>query len=130
MEKQLKDYLHYYLGCECKMTKPSYHAVHELHLSTGTTFVLTGKLLHYFIEPTTKAEVKPILRKLSTTTEEEKNKIAELSKKYRGSEFTLPAFEMSKMWAAEQTHYLLSKHFDLFQLCEAGLAIDADTINK
>ena|SRR5688572_23405957 len=67
----LKDVIHLYLGCECKMTKPSYHAVHELRLSGDRLFVLNGKLLQYFLADTTKAELKPILRPLSDMTRED-----------------------------------------------------------
>lgn len=122
MSKQLKDYLHLHLGCECKMIKPSYHAVHELHLSSDRTFILTGKLYDYFSSDTTKAEIKPILRPLSDMTDEEKK---EIDKQYK-------AFTKSKtfddtgvvMWSAKHTQILLSKHFDLFGLIDAGLAID------
>lgn len=121
MEKKLKDFLHLYLGCECKMTKPSYHAVHELHLSADTAFVLTGKLLHYFIEPTTKAEVKPILRKLSSINSEESS---------TKDEICSGVIDVYK--AAKLTDYLRSKGFwlgsnDWF---DEGLIIDADTIKQ
>lgn len=66
-----KDYLHLYLGCECVMEISSYHAVHELHLSKKVPFVLTGKLLHYFSDTTTKAVIKPILRPLQYAEKDE-----------------------------------------------------------
>lgn len=118
---ELKDYLHFYLGCECMMTKPSYHAVHELHLSVKERFVLRGKLLAYFIETTTQAEIKPILRPLSDMTNDEWN---EMGRKLRTGANIRTARDLWKM-NAEETVYLLSKHFDLFGLIDAGLAIDS-----
>lgn len=60
-----------------------------------------------------------ILRKLEDMTEEEADKLASMCPqrnydKYNPAQFT----------------YLLSKSFDLFGLIEAGLAIDAKTLNS
>lgn len=33
-----------------------------------------------------------------------------------------------RSWSAEQFHYLLRQHFDLFWLIDAGLAVDIKTI--
>lgn len=68
--------------------------------------------------------IELVLRPLSSMTEEEKEEMKTLYPHPRetGSR-TLPAFEVSKQWAALQTQYLLSKGFDIFNLESSGLAI-------
>lgn len=134
MDKKIQDYLHLYLGCECRMTKSSYHAVHELHLSVKTSFTLTAKLLHYFIAPTTMAVIKPLLRPLSDMTEEELqecgNLVYDFSDDQSGLDLNNHRWEDFYLTTSEQFHWLLSRHFDLFGLIESGLAIDKTTTSK
>ena len=59
--------------------------------------------------------VKPLLRPLDDMTEEERGEVCCAE--------GLPPFD-DNVTAALRTKYLLSKHFDLFGLIEAGLAID------
>ena len=125
--KDIKDYLHLYLGCECKMTKPGYHAVHELGLSADTSFALNGKLLKYFIEPTTKAELKPFLRPLSDMTEDEEMEAKTLH--FNLSEKDAHSTTRIEVMAG-MTHWYLSKGFDLFGLIDAGLAINKTKLNN
>lgn len=142
MEKNIKDYLHLYLGCECIMTRPSYHAVHELGLSGDRTFLLGGKFLTYFIEPTTKAEVKPILRPLSDLTHQEVWVFCNFNEYQKLIKYKVHESFLEINWdeneekdryyhyyfrqlSARQFHFLLSKHFDVFELIESGLAIDS-----
>jgi hypothetical protein len=129
-QRKISDYLHLYLGCECLMTKNSYHAVHELHLSSNEPFGLTGKLLHYFIEPTTKAEIKPILRPLSDMTEEEMQECGNMEYDFSDdpdlNKWEPKDFEIGL--SPRQFAWLLSKHFDLFDLIPDGLALDKSTL--
>jgi hypothetical protein len=70
-------------------------------------------------------DITPILRPLSDMTEEEYNTWENgIGGKLRTGTHDLIEEDALK------THYLLSKHFDLFGLIEAGLAIDATTINN
>lgn len=139
----IKDCLHLYLGCECRMTKPSYHAVHELHLSCDRTFVLTGRLLHYFIDDTTKADIKLILRPLSDMTEEEflgifkpiqpedvtNDQLLDAINNLKSDGYECLDFGgMDAIAVFEIFRKLLSKHFDLFNLIENNLAIDKTTL--
>lgn len=78
--EQVKDYLKYYLGCECMITKPSYHSVHEFGLSQRRPFILTGRFADYFHHHSTTAEIKPILRRLSSITEEEIKELIDYEK--------------------------------------------------
>lgn len=117
---ELKDVLHFYLGAECRMTKNSYHAVHELRLSADHPFRLDGKLLDYFTQPTTKAELKPMLRKLSSMTEEEAIEVGVGIVQRDLGMFNRP-------WSPQQFVWLCNKHFDLFGLIESNQAIDINT---
>lgn len=71
MSKDIKEFIHYYLGQQFMMTKPAYHAVHEFGLSSDTPFAMSGKFADYFHGDAVSAEVKPILRKLESMSEEE-----------------------------------------------------------
>lgn len=127
MSKQLKDYLHLYLGCEC-MYLNGEAVISEISMDSRYELLCSVKLkggkkhLQAAIE-----KVKPILRPLPDMTDEEKK---EIDKQYK-------AFTKSKtfndtgvvMWAAKHTQILLSKHFDLFGLIESGLAIDKTKTN-
>lgn len=113
-----KEYLPYYLGAECMMTKNSYHAVHELNLSHKDSFILTAKLLAYFIASTTKAEIKPKLRTLNSLTKEEHE---EWSAIRFNEDFKLKPLYSDNDYNA--FHWLLKNKFDIFGLIEANLAI-------
>lgn len=69
-------------------------------------------------------QVKPILRRLEDMTEGD---LEDMAEKERSAPVTkLPTIEGH----AESVAYLLSKHFDLFGLIDAGLAIDAKTLQQ
>lgn len=109
--KDIKDYLHLYLGCEiCKADgsgnfKLTPHTLSQMNLPNTTPDIKKGK---------------PILRPLSSMTEEELSAME-----------SIYGFYASKPYAerlgtdAEVTRHLLSKGFDLFNLIPEGLAIDS-----
>lgn len=102
----------------------------------GTTTSLGGGMVAFYTSGTTYGNddvqyFEPILRLLSSMTEEEKKEVGFAGFQALRETFgepALPAKYISCMWAAKQTTYLLSKHFDLFNLIPDGLAIDAATI--
>lgn len=110
MDKKIEDYLHLYLGCDCFI--PKYDRNEKLIQISHES-----KLGYFrFSSPDFDgwAEFKPLLRQLSDMSEEEEFEWSENGHK-----------EADPMMAeAEATRYLLSKHFDLFGLIEAGLAMD------
>jgi len=103
MDKKIEDYLHLYLGCDVRHNNGSIVKMNSIALNN----MLNNK---YEMQ-----EYKPILRPLSDMTEEEKIEVRKFDK------VELPHFEL--------TRYLLSKHFDLFGLIEAGLAIEKTKVN-
>lgn len=113
--KQLKEYLHLYLGCE--IMNGIDDKIRVLKSSNLDTYIYTKV-----------GNPKILLRPLSDMTEEEKEQIGfsafEILRKNEFGDKVLPARNISAMWAAKQTAYLLSRHFDLFGLIESGLAID------
>lgn len=102
--KNIKDYLHLYLGCDC--------LYNERSALPNERFVLT--IGNVFWAQSHTDEFKLILRPLSSMTEDEKDSLIQM---YVNTPDNLAS--------AERVRYLLSKHFDLFGLIEAGLAIDA-----
>ncbi len=155
--KKIEDYLHYYMGCECvvkcndginisqrgkivEVTRGSNHGdwvvvlfphVVEVMRFSRNASEVSSNMHHFFFS---EDSIKPILRQLSDMTEEEMNHIAiklkagtanvPMLKWKHNSPFT--SFRLTP----EIIHYLLSKGFDLFGLCEAGLAIDTKTVQK
>jgi hypothetical protein len=132
MEKHIKDYLYLY-GIDCNIMTPDglgsvlviYPKAVEVSLNKIVyQQVMKGRKggseMHYKYFYTD--DLKLALRPLSDISVEE---ITQLDKMF------LPQKGYAKrtvVLEAERTHYLLSKHFDLFGLIEAGLAIDKTTL--
>lgn len=108
MKKELKDYLHLYLGCSVKW----YNGKIATLIDTDKTNCNIYDVVKYH---TGIENIKPILRPLSDMTEEEEMEWRNIS---GGNQS--PTLKES----AEEIRWFLSKHFDLFGLIEAGLAID------
>lgn len=143
MKKELKDYLHLYLGCEVR-TIDYYGKEWKQQLLTPQLY---SELFHtghfsYQVE-----FIKPILRPLSDMTEEEKVKVylweyannesGELVKNDSDRDFFVVKNEHGMRcyvnlhhFSAETTRKLLKAGFDLFGLIESGLAIDKTTLIK
>lgn len=128
---EIKDYLHLY-GIDCEIMTPDglgsvlviYPNVVEVHLNTiAYQQVMKGRRgggeMHYKYFYT--EDIKLILRPLSDMDGKESLDWADL--KGRFWEGSLTVEKMGNL-----THWLLSKHFDLFCLIGAGLAIDATTL--
>lgn len=121
MDKDIRDYLKYYIGQEAKMP--------------GYTVIISHSLLadehamkHWAI--------RPILRKLESMTEEECLELQRLSpffiegtdEKYIKNRLHVIKEGMIafRNLLPERFHYLLSRGFDLWNLIDAGLAIDKE----
>lgn len=128
MEKKLSDYLHLYLGCECK----TYSGFGKLKRIETNGFWLVdlsdnkatvGNINDVGKPP--KSILKPILRPLSSLTADELNNAIDPMLYGLSS---IEGTENICMQAAELTKYLLSLHVDIFELIESGLAIDITKI--
>jgi hypothetical protein len=131
---KLQDYLHLYIGCE-GIAETIAKFKTRLVISNHTNDMRDGVDL----EDAIQYNFKPILRPLSDMTEEEFREIFNpiQPKDVADEDFKdamqnliengIDAFDfdgMSAQTVFELTRKLLSKHFDLFGLIEAGLAID------
>lgn len=119
--KKLKDYIHFYLGCECligdKKEIDYIQMVNETGLSVCTGTNKNDIQLWY-----KTSSCKPILRPLSDMTEEENKEAMKMY--YVDDVELLPWFSKQHF---ELTRWLLSKHFDIFGLITDGIAIDKTT---
>jgi len=118
--KELKDYLHLYLPIRFMWVEDA------VPFKKGEIGILAAKDLEYWDE-----YKKPILRPLSDMTEGEHSDFENIS--FSEDTKNWEYDEELKMSIGESTEfnrfaYLLSKHFDLFGLIEAGLAIDKTTL--
>jgi hypothetical protein len=137
--KNIKDYLHLYLGCKAQVVKGRYTGVVGAIRGVDSNGSLMLAECNINFRPTEDwiendrdfkvGEVQPILRHLNDITEEEFNEMfhhmdggIELSFKIDGN---VKKFDITP----SQIAYLLSRSVDLFGLIEAGLAIDK-TINQ
>lgn len=150
MEKNIKDYLHFHLGCEIRHDKGIYvGTLTSIGFHTAEIFcdylkrneghrVPPGKDFGYFsilIE-----RLKPVLRPLSDMTEEESIEIAKIHKYDvpdddgvmeeivsiygNGGGILMLGAYLPVSHYLEGLLWLLKNHFDLFGLIESGLAID------
>lgn len=142
MNKNIKDYLHLYLGCECIVKEPGESAFKSVLEGIQRGKFLLKEYGHLLLWEA--AEIKPILRPLSDMTEEELIEQENIFKIYEPDFEVTPdmrknawekikndgimAVEFSEdnnpLMVFELFRYFLSKHFDLFGLIESGLAID------
>jgi hypothetical protein len=120
MKKKIEDYLHLYLGCRIKSKGGKLGDL--VSVSTdGMSIVVYDK--DKINDPRglciNSEWLLPILRPLSDMTEQEAYDLERL-----GHECVISKVSTYQFYA-ERTKYILSKHFDLFGLIEAGLAVNA-----
>lgn len=151
MSKDIRDYIHFYLGCEfANSWFPEYHK--EFSRGWKLTAIDYSNPRPFRLEETEDYtwtdSVKPILRKLESMTPED---IAGLAIAYGMKDFVVTKanceghiIQMEYLkngesqtdfihWYVYQLnanvfHYLISQGFDLFGLIDAGLAIDKSTL--
>ena len=111
--KDIKDYLHLYLGCQI-----SIGGRYNVTLTANYTDASHISLDHCLANPA----YKPILRPLSSMTGQEMEEF-----------YVMPEpmltwrVDMYYQLPPNRFHWLLSKHFDLFDLIEDELAIQITT---
>jgi hypothetical protein len=126
MEKNIKDYLHLYMGCPLiyEVWGQECEEVHGVR-SKKITAKLHPEVYLNIIQGRFAWAYNIILRPLSDMTKVEVSELRNIwSDGYEtGNNYT------SIIADAAQIKWLLSKHFDLFGLIPAGLAIDATKQN-
>lgn len=113
--KNIKDYLHLYLGQQCRCFN---HADSEGWIETISCSII----IDYEDEDSEIEGIVPILRPLSDMTEEEMKSVGHMPHVPLHKDDLKYAI-IRNSWPPEQTRYLLSRGFDLFNLIESGLAI-------
>lgn len=134
MKKELKDYLPCFIGCE---------AMYGGYGDPERKVVILGVSLKDGVQfqfwDNGEVDIDPsfdwfklLLRPLSDMTEEEAIECGNLDYDFSGepdlNKWTWKDFDTLN--SSSQFQYLLSKHFDLFGLIEAGLAIDKTTLKQ
>jgi hypothetical protein len=126
------EYFHLYLGCEVQTSIGGGVLISVGAHERGEDCMVSiqnndeesgfyGEWTDYNIE---HHKIKLILRPLSSLTEEESLQADKIH--FSAHYSKTPHIRI----VAEYTKFLLDKHFDLFGLIEAGLALDATTINN
>ena len=120
MSKDIKDYLHYYIGQPCTYDDPYQRAFDLIG-------VVTERIIQEIRNPQLTGAVqnaRPHLRHLEDISQEEMDEYNKLS----STLFSLAKGIDQIRQESATTHYLLSKGFDLWGLIEGGLAIDLKTL--
>jgi hypothetical protein len=135
MSKNIKDYLHLYLGCEVLWEDESGN--------TGGTEILDGHLIES--SKVLKIIIKPILRPLSDITKEEVADLMGVDGFIKRGNWSEPFFQCEyedlsndqrfkhlyiTQMSPTQTVFLIKSRFDLFNLIPEELAIDKTKTNK
>lgn len=116
--KKIEDYLKFYIGCEVQHNDGKIGVLTKV--SIGTEIETT----EYFCDAD---EVKLILRQLSSMTKEEVKELESTKALQRPS----PVHPIAMLvWTAETYRLAMSKHFDIFGLIDAKLALDSTKIEK
>lgn len=130
--KQLKDYLHYYIGCELKTDTGKVTLIGVLNDKFNGNYqiaVLNGNITYMSIIE----RYKPILRRLEDITEDEADYIYNnFDVCFDTDALGNPVFDWDDIRANNAFaifHYLLKESFDLFNLIDENLAIDKKTLN-
>ncbi len=112
---ELKDYLHFYEGALCRWRYVDYSPGQWSVLAS-----LTKRDIARLCDDNSVEKIELHLRPLSDMTHEEWNECAKYARTGSGIRTAGDLWKMN----AEETRYLLSRHFDLFCLIDLGLAID------
>lgn len=133
MEKELKNYLPFYLGCKVLYKRQIWvlSYVSRPYKTNDTAIVSLDlrpekkgyrEIAHISESFTDLSLIKLILRPLSDRTDEEKDWLSE-HENFVDNYKQNAEEELIIEWEAEKTVYLLSKYFDLFGLHESGLCL-------
>lgn len=115
-KKDIKQFLHLYVGCECETDSGIKGKLITINSEAGIAVIRIGEGLGQTVSKL-YSEVTPILRPLSSMTEEEREDVGNLVGKGE-----------HPLWVksiATVTKWYLDRGFDIFQLIEQGLAIDS-----
>ena len=132
MEKKLKDYLHLYLGCDCIADGITFK-LNGVQLTDTGTLAYDGTMIDFINQCwwVENADFKMILRSLESMTEEEALECWKLTHRMENELIQINGWQVvdyyrreTNFYEAVEFHYLLSKHFDLFGLIDAGIAIE------
>lgn len=123
---KLKDYIHYYYGCDFIANGVRYTIDRIDRLIKGTRQNPYGREVWNDFEP---HKIKLVLRRLEDMTEGEAKFILD---NYSFCSVDMPmnerkfAIEIAKRLVNQMpvAHYLLQQHFDLFGLIAAGVAVE------
>lgn len=130
-KKKIEDYLHLYLGCEveCIQDMPDYYGWtkgmratldRDIFWDMGETVYYNGSIVGKWCK-----FFKPLLRPLSDMTHDELQECGNMVYDFSDEpELNNHKWQDFDFITAEQFQWLLKRHFDLFGLIDAGLALD------
>lgn len=127
MKKELKDYAHLYIGCQIELNESRFSEEQDDRVFTldgvwGNSFCvkeLGGYWYGFGSYHNGESHDKLLLRPLSSITNEERFERGKAIIKFGKTEIE-----------AEYHRWMLSKGFDMFELIEAGIALDKTKIDN
>lgn len=127
MKKEIKDYLHLYVGQEV-FTPKGFRPNSKEQVGKPFRAKLTGDLYADIENNTFQAEFKLILRPLSDISKEEQEAL--ITERYLASNHREDTFVYGCLVEASAVKYLLKQGFDLFNLHDAGLCLYKSDLEK
>jgi hypothetical protein len=124
----IKDYLHLYLPFQAMIVVDKYGEENPTLIEVNKVDVWLREIWDEDGFSWNYRSIKPILRPLSSMTEDEAKEGGFWSELHNCITGTNTSDAIYDMYSASKFLWSLSKHFDLFGLIEKGLAIDASTI--
>lgn len=122
----IREVLHFYIGCDVQVAGGEFAACTTKLLGMAAN----GKaLVEAYGRPVEIVDIKPILRKLTDITEKEERELCRHTRDAKATLVVQTATGKEKIQPAVM-RYLLSKHFDLFNLIESGQAITLSDLLK
>lgn len=119
--KEIKDYLHFYIGCEVTIEGHKNAILGAVGVGHGKQVIIRWPLEDEWSYADI-GEIRPILRRLSDMTEEEEAEMVKTQDDVKLDGYP----QITLMVDSGHTfRWLLSKGFDIFNLIDSGLAIDA-----
>lgn len=121
--KYIKDYLHFYIGCEVVSVYPTNPQSPQILNGKFYDQIMNCKYEHFVYH---SKWIKPLLRPLSSINDEEIDEVwyGEETQNVLVMEYKRNSNTRKVALCSERTRYLLSKGFDLFGLIDSSLALD------
>lgn len=143
MKKDIKDYLHLYMGCECIANSGTSRNRFKLDPFSINYYKDVLGIVYPILRPLSSmdiSEAKMMLLQVEFFTDHQVNVLEVSDNSFIGIVYEIQYNDVGRFWKKQQSltrnlepahiKFMLSKGFDLFNLIPEGLAIDSTTLTQ